>query len=545
MRRTLALLLLFAPFLALADGVVIRPTAIPTPVTIPDQRALIQYSNGTERLVIETRFSGAGTNFAWIVPLPAKPVIEEATPGIFSTLAFQLRPIVIHTYEPLFPLAVLAVAFLYLLLAVQRKKPFQPGDFAAVVVMGIAAGFYTSFLAIFLSLAMLLGVYRVRRGDETLGTLVVALVFAFLLCGLLLPAMSKGGAIGSTANDVNELERKTVGVFDVATVESKNPSALLDWLRENQFEPPPNASNAVADYVRRGWVFAVAKLHRDDASVATNAIHPLSFTFASAEPVYPMRLTGLGRQPLNVELFVFGSGRAEARNFTVQRCAAVEFPEKSTYNRRNLRPPESLPVMHPNLRPWLNGSEVVTRLTATLSPEQMQEDVALRLIPFERLQKTFYSRRGAAYTAADRVSGGVLGAFLLAAAVSFFRVDRIRALNRSVVVVSSLGLVALAAVYLALPQIPVRTATLPGLRSQMNLRRLYAETQEAWQKSPPATLEQARAAAAAVCRNLGAENLLLGGMIHEEESPGNYTIRYNDVTFTFVGFDSDGGELKL
>jgi hypothetical protein len=82
------LLLLFLPLAALADGMVIPTIAYPAKITIPDQRALICFSNGTERLVIETRFTGAGTNFAWVVPLPGQPVIEEATTGLFTTLQY-------------------------------------------------------------------------------------------------------------------------------------------------------------------------------------------------------------------------------------------------------------------------------------------------------------------------------------------------------------------------------------------------------------------------------------------------------------------------
>ena len=90
------LLLLFLPLAALADGMVIPTVAYPAKITIPDQRALICYSNGTERLVIETRFTGAGTNFAWVVPLPGQPVIEEATTGLFPTLQYLFRPEIIH-----------------------------------------------------------------------------------------------------------------------------------------------------------------------------------------------------------------------------------------------------------------------------------------------------------------------------------------------------------------------------------------------------------------------------------------------------------------
>lgn len=86
MRRLAALFLfLCVPITMLADGKFFPPTALPANVTIPDQRALIHFTNGIERLVIETRFVGEGTNFAWVVPLPSQPVIEAATTGLFPT----------------------------------------------------------------------------------------------------------------------------------------------------------------------------------------------------------------------------------------------------------------------------------------------------------------------------------------------------------------------------------------------------------------------------------------------------------------------------
>ncbi|MCZ6785621.1 MAG: DUF2330 domain-containing protein [Planctomycetota bacterium] len=70
----LALLCLTAP--ASGDGKVFSK-AVPV-VEIPDQRALIHWEDGRERLVIETSFRGEGTEFAWVVPLPALPEIEAA-----------------------------------------------------------------------------------------------------------------------------------------------------------------------------------------------------------------------------------------------------------------------------------------------------------------------------------------------------------------------------------------------------------------------------------------------------------------------------------
>ena len=87
------------PIAALADGMVISPTAFPAHIDIPDQQALIHFTNGTERLVIETRFVGAGTNFAWIIPLPNRPVVEASTTGVFPTLHYLFRPEIQHNVE--------------------------------------------------------------------------------------------------------------------------------------------------------------------------------------------------------------------------------------------------------------------------------------------------------------------------------------------------------------------------------------------------------------------------------------------------------------
>ena len=53
---------------AFADGTVfVSGAAKPR---IPDQSALITFDGKTERLVIETSVESAGTDFAWVVPVP-------------------------------------------------------------------------------------------------------------------------------------------------------------------------------------------------------------------------------------------------------------------------------------------------------------------------------------------------------------------------------------------------------------------------------------------------------------------------------------------
>jgi len=119
---------------------VIPSVAYPAAVTIPDQRALICFSNGIERLVIETRFAGAGTNLAWVVPLPSPPVVEEATTGLFPTLQYLFRPEIVHNPTRYYAgiLALLGIG--YLILHLRPTGRLERLDAVACICICLAAG---------------------------------------------------------------------------------------------------------------------------------------------------------------------------------------------------------------------------------------------------------------------------------------------------------------------------------------------------------------------------------------------------------------------
>src|SRR5438034_8324076 len=74
-----------------ADGKVFPQVFYPK-VEIPNQQALIHFSDGTEQLVIETSFLGEGTNFAWVVPLPSVPEVKPVAEGFFGALQQTFQP---------------------------------------------------------------------------------------------------------------------------------------------------------------------------------------------------------------------------------------------------------------------------------------------------------------------------------------------------------------------------------------------------------------------------------------------------------------------
>jgi hypothetical protein len=512
------LLLLFLPVVALADGMVVPTIAYPAKVTIPDQRALICFTNGTERLVIETRFTGAGTNFAWVVPLPSQPIIEEATTGLFPTLQYLFRPEIVHEV-PLYYLGIL-------------------------VTLGLIYLFYLS-------------IKYASMGFT------IFLVFLFLfLAAMLLPALSsakrKGMESTSSAQAVSILDRKLVGIFETMTITSRDPKALENWLRENGFAVSTNAEPIIASYIKDNWIFVAAKVRRDKPDNETSTPHPLSFTFKTDKPVYPMRLTGLNNQPLNVELYVFGPARAEAAHFKVERCTQPNYPQPPPSDSWSWNwsrwSPETPNIVHPLLRKWVNGSHVATKLIATLSRSEMRQDVWLDWTSFSEKKNHLISHSGALTTALNWGSWLLAGGLLTIWAFRFFgEMNRHKVLRWvAIVFATSLGLAGL--IYLSLPKIEVRLEKVRFGEDQYNLFRLCEYLLD--------TNSMTRAEISAEAKHLLSnptndvdwvnwsksegwkswDNHLIGGQIHEEDSPGNFMFRENGILIEFVTYDAQGAE---
>ena len=508
--------------MALADGMVVPTIAYPAKVTIPDQRALICFSNGTERLVIETRFTGAGTNFAWVVPLPSQPVIEEATPGLFPTLQYLFRPTIVHNVPPY-------------------------------------------FIGILLGLGL---IYLLRRAAQSVwNAFKIALVLfsLLMLAGLLLPALAgakrRSMDSASSAQAVSILDRKLVGIFETTTITSRDPKALENWLRENGFALSTNAEPIIASYIKNGWVFLATKIRRDDAKPDTSTPHPLSFTFKTDKPVYPMRLTGLDSQSLGVELYFFGLARVEAPHFKVERCTRPNYPAISVtdpyWGHWRRWSPETPDIVHPLLRKWVIGSAVATKLVGRLTPADMRDDVWLNWTPFSEKGNHLFSQSGA-LTVALNWSAGVWAGSWLAVCIFCLSNKRRRSklsISAGITTVCCIGLTGL--IYLALPKMEARLVKGPSEKMEhiflyfadevssdvthnspvADVRLIAQNLITVGETNAPRWDEWSRSADWA-----NWQNYYLGGPLREEDSPGNYTIREVYGRLEFVVYDAEGAE---
>ena len=124
--------------------------------------------------------------------------------------------------------------------------------------------------------------------------------------------------------------RYSVGEYDIAILSAEESRGLTIWLRNNGYRLPEGARNVLADYVRRGMYFFVARVDlREKARLGYSYLRPLQLAFEWEKFMLPIRLGTLNADGPQ-ELFVFvlnRTGRVETANYpTVRLPSDVEVP---------------------------------------------------------------------------------------------------------------------------------------------------------------------------------------------------------------------------
>jgi hypothetical protein len=83
--------LLAAVAAALADGGMVAPPDVA--IEEYGQVAIIRYQDDTEQLAVASSFRSEATDFAWILPLPAEPVVDSFRLALLDELQYYCRPL--------------------------------------------------------------------------------------------------------------------------------------------------------------------------------------------------------------------------------------------------------------------------------------------------------------------------------------------------------------------------------------------------------------------------------------------------------------------
>lgn len=351
--------LILLPTLLHADGKMYSKYAREEVNTeIPYQRAAIIYADGVETMVLQSKY-GYETRYpeepadiadlAWVVPVPSVP--ELASMGddvrfLFNQLNSYTQTKVTIILEEIVKYSLLiflptAIIMSFCLLANRKNTE---------------SWFY--------------------KHSASTTNIIAGLLIILILSAISMPTL--GRAKGSAGTEVEILRSAKVGIYDTKVIRSDSPDALITWLNDNGFKFNDSDLNAFSSYINKGWCFVVAKVSakaniiKNNNAILLNGLPaPLIMRFATAEPVYPMALTGTGGFYTEVLVYLLADKKMTCNSLELRY--ATKGWNKNRINFSNYKTdPVNFALDVPEGNFW------IMRFKSTLIPEQMQEDVIFK-----------------------------------------------------------------------------------------------------------------------------------------------------------------------
>jgi hypothetical protein len=300
------------------------------------------------------------------------------------------------------------------------------------------------------------------------------------------------------------------------------------------------------------WYFVASKIRLDIPLTESANPHPLAFTFKTDRPVYPLRLTGIGNEKCRIDLYVFGPEEATVPHFKVERCAKPLYPaadEGIEYYRLN-----ALRVRHPLLRALVDKAPVATKLTAELTSHQMEKDGYLQWTSYREKRNTLYTDTGARETAANLTIPALVLALVLWYGFKNSEDPWAKGFCRICSIVALAAFLAWPAVYLSLPKTPAFSTRFPTSRNhglhEITTEYLSDEAAQIHNKNRGSFKPDLAWVRQQLSQNSDFRNSLptyyqmnffTGQPWHEEDSPGNFTLRESPAGILYTWYDIDGG----
>jgi hypothetical protein len=114
----------------------------------------------------------------------------------------------------------------------------------------------------------------------------------------------KGGAGAPSAGAPSVISQKVIGGYKVTVLRGGSGETVRSWLSRHGYVLPAGASPILGNYIRRGWYFVAIRL----ADSAAGEIQPLAIRFAAKRLVYPMKLSHVATEPVDLDLFLDTAG---------------------------------------------------------------------------------------------------------------------------------------------------------------------------------------------------------------------------------------------
>jgi len=204
------------------------------------------------------------------------------------------------------------------------------------------------------------------------------------------------GRVDITFHDV-------VGIYDVLVLSADNAGALADSLTAWGYLHQDNRDDVLPvlqDYVDDGWSFTAMRILEEEYQPYERywygGVDPVTFTFASEEIVYPMRISALGSDShCDVILYVVSDHRTTFPGARTDYANRLSSSELSAIRNRL-----------PDAGELLEEGDFITKLSRTYTPAEMVADLVLEPAPNnDEFKQVIYS--GAPVTLGLLVAIGV------------------------------------------------------------------------------------------------------------------------------------------
>lgn len=332
---------------AYADGKMYWRDTVPP--DIPYQRALILFDEGTQTLVLQSKYEvPKGDNpppIGWVVPVPATPELASMSADwaahVFSDLEWRSRP-----------------------------QVTMVGQTLIFVLFTTVAGLSLATLLLCLLSFVLPLPQWVKRNRDALSRYALCGLFGCFVMACLFPSL---GSPTRGGGGVDVISEQQVGIYDVRVVRSAESGPLIAWLNENDFKFGEADTAAFDSYVSKGWCFVVAVIN-PGAKVDTGEVvfeglaAPLIMRFPCASPVYPLALTATGGFETDILVYLASTSKMTCGGRLTLRFAG-EMRRATLVDLAFLAEPEGFFDLEAMDFPYL------CKFRDTLTPEQMREDI--------------------------------------------------------------------------------------------------------------------------------------------------------------------------
>ncbi len=203
--------------------------------------------------------------------------------------------------------------------------------------------------------------------------------------------------------EVEVISREEVGVYDVSILSADKADALLEWLHDNGYPFPEEGGPILDAYVEEGgWFFVAARVLPDGSDQLAGTVHPLWFSFDTQQPIYPMRLTALLGEPVDVLIYVLAEHRMEAKpvKFSTEFAGELKLFSPASEDNADLR--ELLSNRRYYVTKLHEGALSPGWMTQDFTFEQAESDEAYRQVVYH----TRYVYLSATEPSSTEVVGG-------------------------------------------------------------------------------------------------------------------------------------------